>query len=102
MSIAAKYFPNEPEKPVIKTETIPGPVTVKKLEELGQVFDNRAAYFITDYYNSIGNYIADADGNLYLDAYAQIASIALGYNNPEILKAAKSDQMAVSPMFGPP
>ncbi|OWB71929.1 4-aminobutyrate transaminase activity protein [[Candida] boidinii] len=96
MSIAAKYFPNEPEKPVIKTETIPGPVTAKKLEELGQVFDNRAAYFITDYYNSIGNYIADADGNLYLDAYAQIASIALGYNNPEILKAAKSDQMAVA------
>ncbi|CDK29740.1 unnamed protein product [Kuraishia capsulata CBS 1993] len=92
-STAAAYFPSEPASPVLKT-TIPGPKSSERLAELGKVFDNRAAYFAANYYNSIGNYIADVDGNQYLDVYAQIASIALGYNNPEILKTAKSDQMA--------
>ncbi|ODV90548.1 hypothetical protein CANCADRAFT_31469 [Tortispora caseinolytica NRRL Y-17796] len=46
-----------------------------------------------DYSKSTGNYIADADGNLYLDVYMQIASIALGYNHPTLIEAAKSDAM---------
>ena len=48
---------------------------------------------MTDYFNSLGNYISDADGNKLLDVYCQISSIALGYNNPELIKAAKSDEM---------
>ena len=95
MSISETYFPTEPSAPEIKT-AIPGPVSKAKLEELSTVYDTKAAYFVTDYYNSIGNYICDADGNKLLDSYCQISSIALGYNNPELLKTAHSDEMAVA------
>ena len=62
-------------------------------DRLGKVFDNRGVYFVADYENSVGNYIADVDGNVYLDVYAQIASIPLGYNNPALIETAKSDKM---------
>lgn len=93
-SVAAAYYPSEPVKPNVVTETVPGPESVRLNEELGRVFDNRASYFVTDYQNSVGNYISDADGNQLLDVYCQISSIALGYNNPELLKTALSPEMA--------
>ncbi|SCU89310.1 LAFA_0E17216g1_1 [Lachancea sp. 'fantastica'] len=93
MSAASQYYPNEPTAPVVKTSAIPGPESVKELEALGKVFDARPAYFMADYEKSVGNYIVDADGNTYLDLYAQIASIALGYNNPKLVEAAKSPEM---------
>ncbi|SCV00041.1 LANO_0F04918g1_1 [Lachancea nothofagi CBS 11611] len=93
MSIAAKYYPQEPKVPVVKTSSIPGPESVKELAQLGEVFDARPAYFVADYEKSLGNYIVDADGNTYLDVYAQIASIALGYNNPKLIEAAQSPEM---------
>lgn len=42
-----------------------------------------------DYEKSKGNYLVDADGNTMLDVFAQISSIALGYNVPEMLKLAE-------------
>lgn len=93
MSISEKYYPQEPLAPVIKSEIIPGPESKKLLEKLGQVFDTRPCYFVADYNKSNGNYIADVDGNVYLDVYAQIASIALGYNNPALIAAARSQRM---------
>lgn len=90
-SIASHYFPDEPTAPSVKT-ALPGPENIKALEKLSKVFDTRAAYYVADYYKSKGNYIVDVDGNTFLDVYAQIASIALGYNNPELTKAVKSDQ----------
>lgn len=85
----------EPQTPVIKT-AVPGPKSAAMAAELSASFDTRAAQFVADYYHSRGNYIADADHNLYLDVYAQIASIALGYNHPALLATAKLDEMAVA------
>ncbi|KAK9381847.1 aminotransferase class-III-domain-containing protein [Kockiozyma suomiensis] len=91
-SPSAAYFPDEPELPRLVT-SFPGPASAKYLKSLGEIFDTKAAYMLCDYQKSIGNYLCDADGNLYLDVYAQIASIALGYNNPALIEIAKSPEM---------
>lgn len=92
-SYTEKLFPNEPAAPAVVTETIPGPAGKAKIESLGKVFDNRCTYFVADYEKSQGNYIVDVDGNTLLDVYCQVASIPLGYNNPNLIKVAKSDKM---------
>lgn len=91
-SVCEAYFPNEPSVPVVATQS-PGPQSKKAIESLNKVFDARAAYFVADYTKSVGNYIVDVDGNAFLDVYAQIASIPLGYNNPKLVEVAKSDKM---------
>lgn len=48
---------------------------------------------LANYKHSFGNYIADLDGNVLLDVYAQIASIPVGYNNPALQLIARSDDM---------
>lgn len=93
MSVSSKYYPNEPDHPTVVTDSIPGPESKKQLLKLGKKFDTRPAYFVADYDKSIGNYIADADGNIYLDLYAQIASIALGYNNPKLVSLLDTKEM---------
>ncbi|CAK7568564.1 MAG: 4-aminobutyrate transaminase [Sporothrix epigloea] len=82
----------EPNGPSIKT-AIPGPKAKAVADNLGEVFDTRALNMLADYRKSHGNYIVDPDGNTLLDVYAQIASIPVGYNNPALLAAAKSDDM---------
>ncbi|KAF2016499.1 4-aminobutyrate aminotransferase [Aaosphaeria arxii CBS 175.79] len=87
------FFPDEPTGPIVKT-AIPGPKSQKAIERLSKVFDTRSLNMMTDYQKSYGNYIADPDGNVLLDVYAQIASIPVGYNNPTLLLAATSPEMA--------
>lgn len=93
MSASEAYFPNEPTAPVVVTSSFPGPKSQDAIKALDTVFDARPAYFVADYEKSVGNYIVDVDGNTYLDVYAQIASIPLGYNNPALIETAKSDKM---------
>lgn len=87
------FFPDEPTAPKVVT-AIPGPKNQQAAAELDQVFDIRSLNMLTDYTHSIGNYIADLDGNLLLDVYAQIASIPVGYNNPNLLKVVQTPEMA--------
>lgn len=91
-SVASKYFPNEPRAPSMATK-VPGPESKKQIARLDKLMDASAANYMVDYYGSIGNYVKDVDGNVMLDVYAQIASIALGYNNPALVEAAKSKEM---------
>lgn len=44
--------------------------------------------FPVDLEKSVGNYLADVDGNMYLDTVQNISSRALGYNQPEMLELA--------------
>ncbi|KNG51086.1 4-aminobutyrate aminotransferase [Stemphylium lycopersici] len=87
------FFPDEPKLPIVQTQ-IPGPQSKKAIERLSKVFDTRSLNMMADYSRSYGNYIADLDGNVLLDVYAQIASIPVGYNNPSLLLAATSPEMA--------
>ncbi|KAG9232250.1 putative 4-aminobutyrate aminotransferase [Amylocarpus encephaloides] len=86
------FFPGEPAGPIVKT-AIPGPESRKAIEDLHKVFDTRSLNMLANYSQSFGNYIADPDGNVLLDVYAQIASIPVGYNNPTLLDASATKQM---------
>ncbi|GAM83661.1 hypothetical protein ANO11243_016490 [Dothideomycetidae sp. 11243] len=86
------FFPDEPAQPIVKTQ-IPGPNSQKAIKDLDRVFDTRSLNMITNYDQSYGNYIADLDGNVLLDVYAQIASIPVGYSNPTLIQAATSPEM---------
>ena len=92
-AVEQPFFPDEPMGPMVRT-AIPGPQSQKAIAELNQIFDTRALNMMTNYQNSYGNYIADLDGNVLLDVYAQIASIPVGYSNPSLLLAATSPDMA--------
>jgi 4-aminobutyrate aminotransferase/(S)-3-amino-2-methylpropionate transaminase len=61
-------------------------------EKLNKLQDPRASHFFADYDKSKGNYIVDADGNTMLDMFGQISSIALGYNHPALVEAARSPE----------
>ena len=87
------FFPSEPKAPRVMT-AIPGPRSKEAIEELDKVFDTRSLNMLANYQNSFGNYLADLDGNVLLDVYAQIASIPVGYSNPNLLHAATSPDMA--------
>jgi len=84
-------FPGEPAGVVVRTP-IPGPASVSVKSTLNSLQDPRHMFFCADYSKSVGNYIADVDGNMLLDLFCQIASIPVGYNNPALLKAAASSE----------
>jgi 4-aminobutyrate aminotransferase/(S)-3-amino-2-methylpropionate transaminase len=80
---------------------IPGPKSNEYLHELGKTFDTQNATLVANYEASSGVWLVDIDGNVMLDAFAQIASIPLGYNNPSLVQACKSEAM-VSAMVNRP
>ena len=91
-SVAAMRFPNEPVAPVMKT-AFPGPMVTASIEAYGKTACNMQQHFPVDLHESLGNYVADADGNKFLDVFTSIACIGAGYNNPVLLEASKSDMM---------
>ena len=65
-SVEQPFFPNEPSGPVVKT-SIPGPESQKAIAKLDKVFETRSLNMLANYQKSVGNYIADPDGNVLLD-----------------------------------
>jgi 4-aminobutyrate aminotransferase / (S)-3-amino-2-methylpropionate transaminase len=86
---------NEPTGPSVKTE-MPGPNGRKAISDLDKAFDMKSVGLPINYHKSQGNYVVDLDGNVLLDVFAQIASIPVGYNNPDLQKAAVSEAMVSS------
>ncbi|KRY36641.1 4-aminobutyrate aminotransferase, mitochondrial [Trichinella spiralis] len=92
LCLAKPLVAGEPEGPVVTT-AIPGPNSLRLKNELSEIQNSDAVQFFVDYTKSIGNYIADVDGNMLLDVYSQIASIPIGYNHPDLIEAVKSTNM---------
>jgi len=78
----------EPDMPIMNT-SIPGPNSVKMIGKMSEIQNSGAINVFVDYEKSTGNYIADADNNMLLDTYMQIASLPLGYNHPAIINVLK-------------
>nr|ACO11399.1 4-aminobutyrate aminotransferase, mitochondrial precursor [Caligus rogercresseyi] len=75
----------------IQTE-IPGPKSTKLRNELLECQQVSTVSFVSDVQKSLGNYIVDVDSNTYLDCFMQIASLPLGYNSPDLIKALSSPE----------
>ena len=56
----------------------PGPKSTQLRNELLEAQQMSSVVLISDFEKSSGNYFCDVDGNTYLDAFMQIASIPLG------------------------
>ena len=50
-----------------------------------------ALHFPVKLQDSIGNIVADADGNKLLDVFTSIGTNAIGYNHPKLLELAETD-----------
>lgn len=75
--------------PEMKT-SVPGPISLRKMNELERMNKMGSVHFFADYEKSKGNYIVDVDGNVYLDILNQISSLPLGYNHPALVEAVSS------------
>ena len=63
---AQPFHAGEPDAPRVAT-SIPGPKSAKLVEDLETIFDVRSLQMMADYDKSSGNYLADPDGNMFLD-----------------------------------
>ncbi|XP_030753211.1 4-aminobutyrate aminotransferase, mitochondrial-like [Sitophilus oryzae] len=86
----ATAVPGEPKGPNIVT-AVPGPASKKLIADLNTINQSGSVQLFADYDKSIGNYLIDVDGNVFLDAFTQISSIPIGYNHPELLKVFHED-----------
>ncbi|XP_034188252.1 4-aminobutyrate aminotransferase, mitochondrial [Osmia lignaria lignaria] len=79
-------LPGEPPKPYTLTE-IPGPRSEALLNEFSKIQQVGSIQYFADYQRSVGNYLADIDGNVFLDMFMQLSTLPLGYNHRTILGA---------------
>ncbi|XP_035217547.1 4-aminobutyrate aminotransferase, mitochondrial-like [Stegodyphus dumicola] len=81
---------SEPDGPKVTTQNVPGPKSLSLKKELSNLQNTVAVQLFINYSKSYGNYICDADDNIFLDVYNQISSMPLGYNHPALLDAMKN------------
>merc|ERR1712093_76322 len=100
---ATSLFPSPAyDKPSLaSTSAIPGPASQAASKDIGRFQDPRTHTLVADYGKSQGNFLVDVDGNVFLDLFAQIASIAVGYNHPDLVKLAKSDEFVAAAINRP-
>jgi len=79
-------LPGEPKGPSVLTKNIPGPKSLKLLDDLSKIQHPGTVQLFGDYDASVGNYLVDVDGNVLLDVYQQISSLPLGYSHPDVLR----------------
>ncbi|KAK6030844.1 putative 4-aminobutyrate transaminase [Ostertagia ostertagi] len=77
----------EPSGPSVKTK-VPGPASMEIKKKMDPLHQTTSVRIFVDFEKSFGNYMVDADGNALLDIYTQISSLPLGYNHPDLVKAA--------------
>lgn len=80
----------EPDGPKVVTQDIPGPKSLSLKKELSNLQSPGAVQLFINYGKSVGNYLCDADDNVFLDVYNQISSMPLGYNHPALLDAIRN------------
>ncbi|KAL6737077.1 hypothetical protein Aduo_010751 [Ancylostoma duodenale] len=85
----------EPAGPSMKT-SVPGPASKAIKEKMDPVHQTTSVRMFVDFEKSFGNYVVDADGNTLLDVYTQISSLPLGYNHPDLVKAAADPNFITS------
>ena len=71
---------------------VPGPRSAQLHQELSKVQTMDSVHFFADYQKSVGNYLADVDGNMMLDVFTQISSVPIGYNHPSLLSAFQTPE----------
>merc|ERR1712113_1168491 len=92
----------EPSAPVVKSTSFPGPNDLKLRGEYDKISKISEIQFFADYDKSIGNYIADTDGNIFLDCFQSISSIPLGYNNQAMINELMHNPDNISWMVNRP
>ncbi|CAJ0582839.1 unnamed protein product, partial [Mesorhabditis spiculigera] len=86
---------SEPSKPSMNTP-VPGPAAKEYKAKMDKLHQTASLRTFVDFHKSFGNYMVDVDGNKMLDVYTQISSLPLGYNHPDLVKAAKTDKFVTS------
>uniref|UniRef100_A0A915PS53 4-aminobutyrate--2-oxoglutarate transaminase n=1 Tax=Setaria digitata TaxID=48799 RepID=A0A915PS53_9BILA len=93
-------IPGEPSRPSI-SGTFPGPKSKRMKTEMDLCHQAASVRFFINYEKSKGNYFTDADGNILLDAFMQISSLPLGYNHPDLVKAASDPRFVATAVSRP-
>lgn len=60
--------------------------TIELKNNLLKNYDARTVNGIYNYKESSGNFIVNADNNVFLDTFCNIAAVPLGYNNPKLIE----------------
>jgi 4-aminobutyrate aminotransferase/(S)-3-amino-2-methylpropionate transaminase len=80
-------------KPLVTTD-VPGPKSLAMMARGSLDMQSGYRSLVVDDAASRGVYLIDADGNVFLDLFANFALGALGYNHPRLMEVARSEAFA--------